>query len=361
MDPLVSILIPAYNTERWIADTLGSAVRQTWARREIIVVDDGSSDRTLEIARSFSSPKVLVVSQENQGASAARNHALSLCQGDYIQWLDADDLLSPDKIQRQIACCFECENPGILFSGEWGYFACQPHKATFKPTPLWNDLSPVEWLIRKMRYNLHMQTATWLVSRELTQVAKPWDVRLVNDNDGEYFCRVILASSGIRFVPDAKVYYRIGPSRRLSVIGKSDKKKNTRFLSMKLHVQYLRSLEDSERVREACITYLQNWLINFYPERPDILRELDALAQSLGGRFATPELRWKYRWMIPFFGWSAAKSVQMEMPELKARASIALDYAMCQIEAQAQKITSDDIFPGKERPPTFAGRYHRNI
>src|SRR5438477_8120607 len=102
MRPLVSILIPAYNAERWIADTIRSALGQTWLRKEIIVVDDGSRDRTLSIAQRFSSKSVSVVTQENQGASAARNRALALSQGESIQWLDADDLLAPDKIAKQV-------------------------------------------------------------------------------------------------------------------------------------------------------------------------------------------------------------------------------------------------------------------
>src|SRR4029450_13201330 len=102
MKPLVSILIPAYNAERWIADTIRSALLQTWPRKEIIVVDDGSTDRTLQAARHFASPTVSIVTQENQGASAARNRAFELCQGDYIQWLDADDLLALDKIAKQV-------------------------------------------------------------------------------------------------------------------------------------------------------------------------------------------------------------------------------------------------------------------
>ena len=102
MQPLVSILIPAYNAERWIADTIRSALAQTWPRKEIIIVDDGSTDRTLAVARQFASRNLSVVTQQNQGASAARNKALELCQGDYIQWLDADDLLSPNKVTRQM-------------------------------------------------------------------------------------------------------------------------------------------------------------------------------------------------------------------------------------------------------------------
>ena len=85
MKPLVSILIPAYNAEDWIAYTLQSAIAQTWQRKEIIVVDDGSTDRTAEVARRFASKEVTVVSTENQALSAAVNHALRLSQGDYIQ------------------------------------------------------------------------------------------------------------------------------------------------------------------------------------------------------------------------------------------------------------------------------------
>src|SRR5438093_3355190 len=102
MKPLVSILIPAYNAERWIAETMRSALRQTWPNKEILVVDDGSTDQTLRIARQFPSKAISVVSQKNQGAAAARNKAFDLCQGDYVQWLDADDLLSPDKIAKQM-------------------------------------------------------------------------------------------------------------------------------------------------------------------------------------------------------------------------------------------------------------------
>ena len=110
MSPLVSILIPAYNAEPWIADTINSALRQTWPRKEIIVVDDGSRDQTLQIARQFASEDVSVVTQENQGAAAARNKALQLCQGDYVQWLDADDLLSREKVTGQMAAAQECQD-----------------------------------------------------------------------------------------------------------------------------------------------------------------------------------------------------------------------------------------------------------
>jgi glycosyltransferase involved in cell wall biosynthesis len=330
--PLVSILIPAYNAESWIAETIQSAIGQTWDRKEIIVVDDGSTDRTLEVARQFASRNVTVVTQRNQGASAARNYALSLSHGDYVQWLDADDLLSPDKITKQLEAAGQYGNPRLLLSAEWGTFAYRTDATKFFPTALWCDLAPVEWLIRKLAQNLHMQTATWLTSRELTQAAGAWDTRLFVDDDGEYFCRVLLASDGVRFVPGAKVLYRITPSTRLSNIGRSDKKKEAQLLTMQLHVKYIRSLEDSERVRAACLTYLQNWLIHFYPERPDILQELQGLAGTLGGRLQPPRLRWKYAWIESLFGWPAAKSAQTILPQLKACLMRSWDKALYQVE-----------------------------
>src|SRR5438477_11908717 len=122
MTPLVSILIPAYNAERWIADTIRSALAQTWPRIEVVVIDDGSCDQTLAIAQKFASKNVLVVTQENQGASGARNKALDLYQGDYVQWLDADDILSSDKIAKQMELAQECQSKRMLFSAAWGYF-----------------------------------------------------------------------------------------------------------------------------------------------------------------------------------------------------------------------------------------------
>lgn len=102
MKQLVSILIPAFNAQNQIRGCIEFALAQTWSPKEIIVVDDESKDSTLEIARSYASPDVHVTTQDNCGASSARNRALSLARGDYIQWLDADDLLAPDKISMQL-------------------------------------------------------------------------------------------------------------------------------------------------------------------------------------------------------------------------------------------------------------------
>src|SRR6266849_6381395 len=102
MQPLVSILVPLFNAERWIGDTLESALSQTWQNKEVIVVDDGSTDRSLEIARRYESETLKIITQENRGCSAAKQTALENCNGAFVQYLDADDLLSENKIEAQM-------------------------------------------------------------------------------------------------------------------------------------------------------------------------------------------------------------------------------------------------------------------
>ena len=332
MKPLVSILISAYNAEHWIGYTLESAIAQTWPRKEIIVVDDGSTDRTGDIARRFASRGVTVVSTENGGLSAGLNHAFDHCEGDYLQYLDADDLLVPDKIELQLAALRKSDSRRVLLSSPWAPFFYRTQHARFVRNTLWEDLSPVEWLLRKMGENLHMQNATWLVSRELAEAAGPWLEDLHYDQDGEYFTRVLLESEVTRFVPETGIYYRVTGSNRVSYIGNSDTKRSSLVRSMKLHIQYLRSLEDSDRVRTACLLYLQNWYHNFYPDRPDLVVELQEIAAELGGCLEEPRLRWKYAWMKPVFGWKTAKWAQTALPQLKASCMRKCDKVMYRLE-----------------------------
>src|SRR2546426_361681 len=204
MPHLVSILIPAYNAERWIADTIKSALSQTWVKKEIIVVDDGSSDNTLEIAKTFESKTVKVIAQRNMGACGARNRALTLAQGTYIQFLDADDLLAPDKISQQLKGRNNNSDARTLLTSAFGkFFFCQ-HRAQFRPDSLWQDLAPVDWILKKFMENVWMNPAAWLVSRRLTELAGPWDERLSpsGSDDGEYMCRLVARSEMVNKARD---------------------------------------------------------------------------------------------------------------------------------------------------------------
>ena len=344
LKPLVSILIPAYNAEEWIADTLRSALAQTWENKEIIVVDDGSTDQTLAVARRFESDSVRVVSQPNQGAAVARNAALSLSKGDYIQWLDADDLLAPDKIAKQLEALDRSRGKRMLLSSPYGQFMYRWYRAQFVPSSLWKDQSPTDWLLRKMGENLFMQTATWLVSRELTEAAGLWDVRLCgNDDDGEYFCRILLASDGVQFVPDARVYYRVFGYDSLSYIGESEKKRDALWLSMQLHIKYLKSFEDSPRTRAACVDYLQRNLFYFYPDRADVVSQAQEMARDLGGELGVPSLAWWYSCVRAFMGWEPTKRLAGGVRRVRKSMRKKTDKTLFWIDDRKHRALSEDL------------------
>jgi len=314
--PLVSILIPAYNAEKWISETINSALNQTWNKKEIIVVDDGSKDATLQVARRFESKLVKVVTQENLGASAARNKALEFAQGDYIQWLDADDLLASEKIMLQMARRETEPNERVLYSSAWAMFYLRPEWAKVHPDSLWSDLQSVDWLLKKFDEGVWMHPASWLVSRRLTEIAGPWNEQLSLDDDGEYFSRIVAASERVLFVDKSMVYYRQSNMGSLSK-SVSGRACISMYLSLCLCISHLRRLEDSDRTRAASINLLQRRLNYFYPEKEDLLRQIYMLARELGGTLMPPQLNWEYHTIKALFGWKAAK--QMSIIELNMR------------------------------------------
>jgi glycosyltransferase involved in cell wall biosynthesis len=107
---LVSILIPCYNAEAWIEQSIESALAQTWPDKEVIVIDDGSTDSSRAVIERFGT-RIRWETGANKGGAAARNRLLELARGEWLQYLDADDYLLPDKIERQMA--FLNSNPGV--------------------------------------------------------------------------------------------------------------------------------------------------------------------------------------------------------------------------------------------------------
>jgi glycosyltransferase involved in cell wall biosynthesis len=100
--PLITVVIGAYNAERYLAEAIESVLAQTYRNLELIVVDDGSTDRTGEIAQRYGDP-VRCIRQENGGMAASRNRAIPEARGDYLAFLDADDRFPPDKLEQQLA------------------------------------------------------------------------------------------------------------------------------------------------------------------------------------------------------------------------------------------------------------------
>jgi glycosyltransferase involved in cell wall biosynthesis len=100
-NPLVSVIIPVYNAELYLEDSINSVLTQTYQPLEIIIINDGSTDGSEKVARKFAQ-QTSYFYQSNQGAAAARNHGIKKSNGDFLTFLDADDLWEPDKIRKQM-------------------------------------------------------------------------------------------------------------------------------------------------------------------------------------------------------------------------------------------------------------------
>lgn len=101
--PMVTVVVPAYNAERWLEDAYASLLAQRYADWELLIVNDGSTDRTSALARSFTDGRVRVIDQVNGGVSAARNRGIEAASGAYIAFLDADDAMLPDNLALKTA------------------------------------------------------------------------------------------------------------------------------------------------------------------------------------------------------------------------------------------------------------------
>lgn len=133
-DPLISVIMPAYNAESYVSEAIRSVIAQSYQNWELLVVDDGSEDKTGEIVRSFTDPRIRRFTQQNKGVSAARNLALYQMQGEYFCFLDSDDVLPPTSIEARYAVFMQ--DPAVRFVD--GY----AHIKNSDMTEILNDYTP---------------------------------------------------------------------------------------------------------------------------------------------------------------------------------------------------------------------------
>jgi len=308
MEPLVSILVPVYNSERWLADTLRSALNQTWARKEIIVVDDGSTDQSSAIAKGFESSTLKLISQKRSGAATARNVALAQAQGQLIQYLDSDDLLDPSKIELQVRCLL-AETPGAVATSAWTRFYDSPDTAQFVDKTEFRSYSdPVDWLFHVWSGLGTMPPLSWLLPRPVVDKAGKWNESLSLSDDTEYFTRIVLNSSKIAFCSNALSYYRSGNP---SLSSRRDRSSlESYFLVCRLCTEELLAFEDSSRTRRACANLWQFFAYHTYPEAADLVRRAEYKARQLGGTELRLNGSLAFNLVSKVGGWKTAKRLQ---------------------------------------------------
>jgi glycosyltransferase involved in cell wall biosynthesis len=301
--PLVSILVPCHNAAPWLAATLESALAQTWPHCEIIVVDDGSTDNSTAVARRYAPAGVRLAMQPRSGAAAARNRALRETCGDFIQFLDADDLLSAGKIASQVNL-LTARPPGALASCAWGRFTTDISTARFVDTSVFRDFAPIDFLLLAGETGAMMHPAAWLVPRAIAERAGPWNETLSLNDDGEYFCRVALAASEIAYCTDpvAKSFYRSGLPGTLSQ-RRDERARRSQFRALELITRSLLTAEDSARTCSACAGYWRRFVHDYYPVPRDLITRAQAEVLRLGSELGQPPMGPKSRWLARLIGW----------------------------------------------------------
>ena len=210
---LVSIIIPMYNAGLYIKETIESVLNQTWKNIEIIVVDDGSTDDSYEIVAQYVSESVHLYSQPNQGAPMARNRGFKEAHGDYIQYLDADDILSPNKIKKQLLALHNSGKNDIAVCTFFQYIDGKKQKE-------WESLQRVN---RNYENGMELQENLWknyvpsyipscyLTPRHIIEKAGEWNETLTKNQDGEFFARVLRNVQRVVFIDEEYVLWRYLP------------------------------------------------------------------------------------------------------------------------------------------------------
>lgn len=202
--PLVSFCIPVRNTERWLRQAVDSALGQTWGHHEVVVVDDGSTDGTRAILESYGS-RIVWRSTPPRGGNAARNLALSLSRGDWIQFLDADDYLLPDKIDSQWNETQGFQEADLILSPEWRetWLDGESVGRTRQPVPDGHDLFE-QWLRWEWPGT---QGGLW--RRNTLELLGGWNQAIPCCQDYELYARALRQGVAVRWTGQPLSVYRL--------------------------------------------------------------------------------------------------------------------------------------------------------
>lgn len=306
--PLVSIIIPVYNAAPYLKETVESTLNQTYPNTEIICVNDGSSDASDVILKSFES-KIKIIFQQNSGQCASSNTGIRNSSGKYIKFLDADDILDEKHIELQIKAIEGKDD--YIASCEWGrFYNDNPLSAVFTPETVWKDMDPMVWIKSAMQQRSDMMPGwLWLIPRSLLDKAGYWDERLNLNNDFDFSIRLILASKGIRFAKEAKIYYRSGIGLSLSR-NISQKSCFSCLLSNDLGTEKILEYENSAHTRRLCANRYQDWIYRIFPKNPTFIKESEKRIKELGGSDRKLEGGRTFKLIMFFVGWKLAKRIQ---------------------------------------------------
>lgn len=279
----VSVIIPIYNSINTLEESLVSVINQTYPNIEVIIVDDHSKDGSFELAKKFESESIKVVKNPKKGACAARNYGFSLSNGDLIQFLDADDLIGPQKIKSQMDVLNGMDE-GIVAIGLWGRFNNSKEEVFWENQKINKNFNPAyKWLLESWKGHGMGQTAIWLTPRKLIEKAGGWNEELKINQDGEFFSRVLMLASCVVFCDNAKVYYRSGNTESISQKNRFGKEKaESLLLSYQLYKKYALENAILEELRKGLGQNFLMFIYQFYGKFDDLVFTAEHEFYSLG-------------------------------------------------------------------------------
>lgn len=289
--PLVSVIIPLYNARAYIGECINSVLEQTYHPIEVIVVDDGSTDTSADFVETHYGSHVRLVRQENQGASAARNHGLDVATGDYIQFLDADDTMAYNKIASEMMVLERAGFTGtdVVFC-QWNFM----EDGTTGMKSVTHDYDrAVDALVECQLQGCGIYPHCYLTPRKLIQKAGRWDETLTLTDDSEFFARVLAKADRLLFAPNTFVLYRRGTPGSLS----KQKSDHDVECLMRGNIAISEIIEASRHPKadEAVKALLGNLLRITYPYYPKQRKLAEAYLQQRfpGYEVFYPRLNWK--------------------------------------------------------------------
>ena len=242
---MVSIITPFFKSREYLGACIESVLSQSYSNFEFILVDDGSTDGSLDIALSYRDDRIQVVRQRNQGQCIASNNGISVSSGQYVNFLDSDDLLHPEKTERQVAALrsFPPDTVGIC---RWSFFHHKPGDGKTRTEPVFRSGESVDWLCDLYSNDTMMHTNCYLIPRStLKRAGLYFDPQLTMNVDFEFFNRVCLNSNYICYTDEALGYYRKGHESKTS--NPSLSQKISALESRVKAIRLLLSVEHSER------------------------------------------------------------------------------------------------------------------
>lgn len=288
---LVSIIVPCYNAEEWIAATLEACLQQTYKPIEIIVVDDGSTDQSLSVMRAYED-RVLVLTGPNKGGCSARNRGFEASRGDYILFLDADDMITLDLIESMVSGIRGAEN--TIAASRWAYLHFENGEWVPKvETYARNRLPPDGDYILGWLTDWGLITNAVLYPRSLVIAIGGWDEQLFATQDNDFMLRAILAGAKFKHVDRGYAYYRrFGSSRTTVSTAKSLKALHSRFRVWEKLEQQLKARGLLEKYAlPLSQSYLVVSAMSFDVDR-SLARECMRHAVALAGNRAYQGSRW---------------------------------------------------------------------